>query len=177
MAQRARGQAGRGPRGKAAARWRIGLALAAGLGPVGLAAPGSFAQQPAPAPAPAAGPRPVDLDKLMKLPSGLEVDVDKRGGATRSEWRARFREARAESEEARAALQKAQSKLEGAAAESDSAWRMAPPGANTTAESTERYPLTLEVKRQRAEVERTDRRLRELEIEANLAGVPKDWRE
>lgn len=154
-----------------------GLSRAAVLAVGLLALSDAGAQQPpAPAAPPAEAPK-VGLDKLLKLPSNLEVDVDKRGGATRSEWRTRFRDARAESETARAALEKAQSKLEGAAAESDSPWRMAPPGASATAESTERYPLTLEVKRQRAEVERTDRRLRELEVEANLAGVPKEWRE
>jgi hypothetical protein len=122
-------------------------------------------------------PPQVDLDKLMKLPSGLELDVEKRGGATRSEWRERYREARGDLEKAQAGLKKAQDKLDKAAAESDSPWRMAPPGASAGGESTERYPLTLEVKRQRSEVERAEKRLRELDVEANLASVPKEWRE
>jgi hypothetical protein len=134
----------------------------------------------APAPAPAEDPAPppaVDLDKLMKLPSSHRVDVERRGGATRTEWRSRFRDARGDLETAQAGLKKAQLKLDKAAAESDSAWRMAPPGAAATSESTERYPLTLDLKRKRSEVERSEKRLRELEVEANLAGVPKDWRE
>jgi hypothetical protein len=38
------------------------------------------------------------------------------------------------------------------------------------------YSLSTEMRRNRAEVERAERRLTALEIEANLASVPEDWR-
>ena len=37
------------------------------------------------------------------------------------------------------------------------------------------YRLLQEIRRQREEVARFERRLRDLRIEANLAGVPDDW--
>jgi hypothetical protein len=117
----------------------------------------------------------VSLDKLLKLPDTMEYDVERRGGATRSEWRTRFREARGALEKAKARKAEAQKKLEDAA--SDSSWRFAPPGASGTTEATENYKLVQEVKRQDAEIQRLDKHLRDLEVEANLAGVPEDWRQ
>ena len=38
------------------------------------------------------------------------------------------------------------------------------------------YKLSLAVRRGREEVDRTQRRLQDLQIEANLAGVPESWR-
>ena len=39
------------------------------------------------------------------------------------------------------------------------------------------YQLREEVRRREAEVTRLETELRELEVEANLAGVPEEWRE
>lgn len=125
--------------------------------------------------APAEAPPSVGLDKLLKLPDSVEYDVERKGGATRSEWRTRFREAREKLAAAKKRKAEAQSKLEGAA--SDSSWRFAPPGASASTESTENYKLVQDVKRQDAEIQRLDKRLRDLEVEANLAGVPQDWRD
>ena len=56
---------------------------------------------------------------------------------------------------------------------------MTAPGvqATTQTESTANFSLTQEVKHQREEVTRTQKHLRDLEVEANLAGVPADWRQ
>jgi hypothetical protein len=37
------------------------------------------------------------------------------------------------------------------------------------------YALSQKMKRRREDLERAKRRLRELEVEANLAGVPDEW--
>ena len=57
------------------------------------------------------------------------------------------------------------------------AWQMAVPGVGV--ESNENSPISFrliqEIRRQREEVEHGQRRLQDLEVEANLAGVPKAW--
>ena len=127
----------------------------------------------------AADERPaVDLDRLLRLPpSGQALQQNPRpGGATRSQWRARFSDARADLEDARTALAVAQKELEELAGDS-STWQMAIPGAS--ANSSENSPISFrliqEIRRQREEVEHGQSRLRELGVEANLAGVPEEW--
>jgi hypothetical protein len=121
-------------------------------------------------------PGKVDLDKLLQLPGGLAFDVEKRGGLTRSEWLARYDEARRSVEDARAGLADAQDRLARVAGRKDN-WNMAPPGLPVeSAESGDTYRLRDEVRRWRAEIERSEARLRELDIEASLAGVPDSWR-
>ena len=135
------------------------------------------------APAFSADPRAADpggpnLDQLLKLPSSSEYSAEKRGGATRSEWRQRFQEARASLAAAEKALKKAQDDLAQVAGTKDE-WQFSPPGlpASTGEDSTASFQLRQEVKRQRGELERSRVRLRDLEVEANLDGVPDDWRD
>ncbi len=134
-------------------------------------------------PAPTAGApvkpeaAPAGLDRLLKVPPSGAYDIERRGGATRSEWRSRYQTARSELAAARKKLDGLQTKLAGVAAESDSPWRFAPPGAPVDAEHTENFSLTEQIRRQRIEVEQAERRLRELDVEASLAGVPREWRE
>ena len=150
----------------------------AGLGLLGLVTPAPALGDDASPPPPAQGAaKPVDLERLLKLPSSVEYDVEKKGGATKTEWRARFQQARDEVQKARAGLEKAEKALESGAEKSP--WSVAPPGvqATTQTESTANFSLSQDVKHQREEVKRTETHLRDLEIEANLAGVPADWRE
>ena len=127
---------------------------------------------------PSADPGGPNLDQLLKLPNSAEYSAEKRGGATRSEWRQRFHEARASAKAAEKALKKAQDELAQVAGSKDE-WQFSPPGlpANTGEDSTASFQLRQEVKRQRSEVERSRARLRDLEVEANLDGVPDDWRD
>ncbi len=131
-------------------------------------------------PEPKAEPPPaVELDRLLKLPSTVEqVQREQIGSATKSQWRARFASARAEHEAALAGLEAAQKKL-GTVAEDSEAWQMAPPGAGAAgaSEAPVDYQLRQEVRRQREDLIRSEKNLRELTIEADLAGVPADWRE
>ena len=120
-----------------------------------------------------------NLDQLLKLPSSVEYSSEKKGGATRSEWRQRFHDARAAVKSADAALKKAQDQLAETAGSKDD-WQFTPPGLPAGAndqDTTTSFALRQEVKRQKSEVERSKARLRELDVEANLAGVPEDWRE
>lgn len=119
----------------------------------------------------------VELEKLLKLPDSLDYAVEQRGGATRAEWLERFQEARASVEEAEAALRRSQAELEEVAS-SSGAWQVAPPGVSTpTTEQPLDYRLRQDIRRKKREVEAAERRLQDLTIEANLAGVPDDWRE
>ncbi len=141
------------------------------------------ASEPAAAP-PDAGPgRPdgpapqVDLEDLLKLPVDLRYDVEKRGGATQGEWRSRFQKVRSELVEERAALERSQLELEKVAGNTDS-WQLAPPGVSgNRSEAPLDYRLRTEIRQHRAEVDRLEKQLRDLEVEANLAGVPEEWRQ
>ncbi|HVP28004.1 MAG TPA: hypothetical protein VMW35_02435 [Myxococcota bacterium] len=120
----------------------------------------------------------VDLDRLLKLPSSGDYGMEKRGGATRAEWRSRFREARGDVDKSKKKLGTLQDKLDQAASESDSPWRFVPPGASAApSDNTENFSLTEAIRREKSELQRAEKRLRDLDVEANLAGVPADWRE
>lgn len=119
----------------------------------------------------------VELDQLLVLPDSLDLEPQRRGGATRAEWQARFQSAREDLAEARAALARTQAKLKDVAGDTSS-WKMGAPGLGATdlaADAPLDYSLSNEMRRNREEVKRSERRLSELQIEANLAGVPPEW--
>jgi hypothetical protein len=155
--------------------WRL-LALAA----LGCAAGPAAAAEPAAPPAPDDAGRPapqVDLEDLLKLPGDVLYDMEKRGGATQGEWRSRFRKVRTDLAGERSALERAQLELEKVAGSSDT-WKLAPPGVSAnSSEAPLDYRLRNEIRQHRAEVDRLEKQLRDLEVEANLAGVPEEWRQ
>lgn len=56
------------------------------------------------------------------------------------------------------------------------AWQMSAPGAPAGSETSPMsFRLRQELRRQRDELASAERRLTELEVEANLAGVPEEW--
>jgi hypothetical protein len=143
--------------------------LAALLG-VAFALAAGAEEKPAPEPAGAG------LDRLLKLPEGQSYGVDRRGGLSRGEWRGRFLEVRTSLDTERQALAAATLKLDEAAG-SASNWQMAPiPGMEASPDAPLSYELRLKIRRHKSEIDRLEKKLRELEIEANLAGVPEDWR-
>lgn len=145
--------------------WRAALA-------VGLLLPAAApAQEPAAPPAEAA-PK---LDKLLKLPNGVAYDVERRGGAGRLEWKERFADARKEIASAKKEVDAVSGKLEKAAVNSDQ-WRFVPPGGDVTAENQDNIRLRMDLEKRREDLARAERRLKDLEVEANLAAVPEDWR-
>jgi hypothetical protein len=133
---------------------------------------------------PAAGadepdPTSVPLDRLLQLPSSapVQAQVEKRGGSTRGQWQARFEKAREEREAARLGLEEVRAELEKAAG--GEAWTMSAPGLGAAAapETPRDFKLSQDLRRCREELERTERQLQDLAVEANLAGVPEHWRE
>ncbi|MEE9608828.1 MAG: hypothetical protein V3U03_13895 [Myxococcota bacterium] len=122
-------------------------------------------------------PPPVELERLMRLPDSIEFETTQRAGATRGEWKTRFAAARQGLADAQAALDESREKLEELAGEANN-WQMSAPGVAANASGNPlSYELSQKMRRGREEVERSEGRLRELQIEANLAGVPADWQE
>jgi len=117
------------------------------------------------------------LDKLLKIPDADDYSTDMKGGATRAEWHERFGDARLAVATAEKTLAASQAKLATVAGEKGD-WQLKPPGlpAAASEDSSSNFQLREQVRRQRSEVDRSRARLRELEIQANLAGVPEDWR-
>lgn len=119
--------------------------------------------------------RAVPLEKLLKLPDATGYDMERRGGATRSEWRARYERAYEERDEARKSYEEAMAKLEKVASDSDT-WRLVPPGGDVAAENQDNIRLRRDLEKRRSELERAEKRVRDLDIEADLASVPPEWR-
>jgi hypothetical protein len=140
----------------------LALVLAAALLPAGaLADPGD--------------PPAVDLDQLLILPDEGKYTVEKKGGLTRGEWRARFQEVEVALAEHREALDNAEAALSEVAT-SSSAWQVSPiPGLKADGDAPLDFRLRQDIRTHRAEIERLESRLRELRIQANLAGVPEEW--
>lgn len=146
-----------------------------------LAGQGAWAQaaddQDAAAPS-SARPTPgaeVALDQLLTLPSDRTFAVEKKGGLTRGEWRSRYGEVRGDLAKERAAYEQTQAKLEDAAG---SAWSVNPiPGSEQdVSRNPVDFQLRTQLRKHRDEIERLERKIRQLDIEANLAQVPDDWR-
>jgi len=121
-------------------------------------------------------PKSVTLDQLLTLPSALPVESAQRGGVTRAEWSGRFAEAEAEVETAEADLDESLERLSELVGKTSN-WKVGAPGVQAAASdnSPVNYGLRQEIKQNREDVARAERKLRELSVEANLAGVPEDW--
>jgi len=129
----------------------------------------------------------VPLNDLLKLPPTLIVPghLERYGGATKPEWRARFADAREDVVKAKKNLAKFRKTLEEKVGDAG-AWRMSAPGIGDTnpqdrdpqinPNAPADYKLSQQVRRGREEVDRSGRSLQDLEVEANLAGVPEGWR-
>lgn len=122
----------------------------------------------------------VGLDQLLRIPPSVSFEPNERGHATKTEWRKRFDEADRDLEKARAELAETQAKLAEIGSNS-SAWTMGAPGLapvdrEVAVETPLDQTLSREMKTRRAEVERAENRRAELEVEANLAQLPEDWR-
>lgn len=147
---------------------RLALAVALAAGP---SAGPAHAQEATPA-----AEQPADLERLLTLPGGDRYGVDRRGGLSRGEWRSRFTEVQDALASERKALSEAEGRLDEAAG-SASNWQMAPvPGMQPSPDAPLDYQLRVAIRRHKSEIERLERKLKQLEIEANLAGVPAEWR-
>jgi hypothetical protein len=120
------------------------------------------------------------LDDLLRLPSGFETQAAERpvAGASEDEWRRRFTRAERSIAEAREKLAATKRELDGIA-ETGGAnqWSVAPPGGSAQQSTSPlSFKLRQELQRNREDLETAEKALRELRIEADLAGVPPDWR-
>ncbi len=121
-------------------------------------------------------PGSVTLDQLLTLPSALPADSGQRAGQTRAEWNSRFAEAESAVETAKTDLDESLDKLSELVGRKGN-WKIAAPGVQAAVDddSPADYGLKQQIRRNREEVVRTERALRDLIVEANLAGVPKNW--
>ena len=120
-------------------------------------------------------PAAVPLDRLLKLPPARSPGAAPEN-ADRERWRERFAAQHRDLRLARENLTGSQRELEELAEGSD-AWQITAPGANPSPENSPlSYKLRQDIRAQREEVDRAERALRDLEVEASLAGVPAEWR-
>ncbi len=135
--------------------------------PVAAAADGEVEVPPAPD---------VSLDQLLTLPAALPVESGERAGVTRAEWNSRFAQAQVELDTAKSSLDESLNRLAEMAAQSGN-WKVAAPGGQAAPDDNSpiNYGLKQEIRRKREELERAERKLRDLAVEANLAGVPEHW--
>ncbi len=119
------------------------------------------------------------LDALLQLPSGY-VGRPLRivAGASEVEWKRRFLTGRESLSAARDALEATKLELDAVALQGGATqWSVAPPtGGAAPTTSPLSFRLRSELKRNRLELESAEKALRKLQIEADLAGVPRSWR-
>ena len=160
-------------------RGRLGICWAAGLAALWIALAGAGSarsEDAAAAEAPPGAEKPAELDRLLTLPGGQSYSVDRKGGLSRGEWRNRFVEVEDALVKEQQALKEAEGRMDEVAG-SSSNWQMAPvPGMQPSPDAPLDYQLRVEIRRHKSEIERLERKLKQLEIEANLAGVPAEWR-
>ena len=131
------------------------------------------------APAPASEPEPdgpppksLDLDRLLHPPAvRLQPTGKSYGGRDEQGWRQEFRRARQEVSDLEGKVEAGQQHLRSA---SSGEWNYSPAGGEVT--DPEVLKLRAQLKRDRQSLEASRQRLRDLDVEASLAGVPEDWR-
>ncbi len=152
-------------------RWNQRLRAIALFGALALAPEASHAE----------GGEPVSLDRLLKIPSSApmgRMEVERKGGRTRSQWQERYRIVERDLEKARENLAETRAALEERMSSETSSWKMAAPGIGDVSanDAPTDYRLTQQLRRDREELARSERAIRDLDVESNLAGVPQDWR-
>jgi hypothetical protein len=107
------------------------------------------------------------------------VEMEKKGGRRRSQWQERYRTVRLDLVKAEENLAESRELLAERMSTETSQWKMAAPGigdASSTSDAPTDYKLTQQLRRDREELARAERAIQDLDVEANLAGVPEDWR-
>lgn len=126
------------------------------------------------------------LDDLLKLPSGYVTKSTASrpvAGASEEEWKQRFSRAEKAIGDARESVAETRRELDGLAETGGaSQWSVAPPGAAGGGQGQQggtsplSFKLRQELDRNREALDTAEKALRELRIEADLAGVPAEWR-
>lgn len=120
----------------------------------------------------------IGLDSLLRPRTGTYEPIpvqpsDEHGGRGEAEWRKLFSEAHSEEGELEIRVSEAQEKVR---ASSGQEWGYTPAGTGMPTDP-EMLKLRAELKRDRQSLEAARTRLRDLDVEASLAGVPDSWRE
>lgn len=138
-----------------------------------LGSPAVCAEPAAPADEPVVG-----LGQLLHLPKSYQSTTSEPGPrGTADEWRARYAAADQDIAEARAKLKRLHGQLEKHAEEASS-WNVAAPGLGVAnpEDVPMNFTLSQQIRVQKERVEQVRRKRRMLDVEADLAGVPDDWR-
>jgi len=110
------------------------------------------------------------LDSLLR-PRGLTAPTQDVAGHDEEHWRTRFSSARAEISELEVRISETLDEIKGAV---NPELQYTPTGGGAPSDP-EVLRLQAALKRDRGSLETAERRLRELEVEASLAGVPGAW--
>jgi len=127
-----------------------------------------------PGPAPQHQPsKPLELDRLLR-PPGAAVTPSAEpsyGGRDRNAWQDQFIGARAEVVDLEQKVEAIQNRLRQVTAGD---WNYSPSGGEAV--DPEVLKLRAQLRRDRQSLEASRQRLRDLQVEASLAGVPEEWR-
>ena len=155
-------------------RWLASFAAGGGLL---LLVPLALAQD-----GPAPGTQGVGLGQLLKLPDTYRVEAASRKRGTEDEWRGRFERAASEIEDAERDLTRLQERMASMAGET-SAYQMTAPGLGGGGGSSDgekspmSFPLRERIRQAKEALTQAKRDQRDLVVQANLAGIPEQWRE
>jgi hypothetical protein len=122
------------------------------------------------------GGAPLDLDKLLnpRVGEARPAAATKPGGKDRETWRKQFDDAYTEVRQLRAKVDESQRKMRSAAG--DANYSYSPTGGTETYDP-EVLKARAQIQRDRQSLEAAERRLRDLKVEASLAGVPPAWQQ
>ncbi len=115
----------------------------------------------------------LDLDRLLRPPMPGPVTLETPGGRDRETWRTRFVEVREEIAKLEEHIARTQAEIRTVSPDN---WGFSPAGGGAPVDP-EVLRLRAELRRDRKSLDAARARLRHLEIEAALAGVPDAWRE
>lgn len=116
---------------------------------------------------------PLDLERLLR-PPGITADTAPApasyGGRDRAAWRDEFERANVEVTDLEAKVEVTQNRLR---KNTQGDWNYSPSGGE--ASDPEVLKLRAQLRRDRQSLDASRQRLRDLRVEASLAGVPEDW--
>jgi hypothetical protein len=130
----------------------------------------SWGQAPAPQQKPS---EPLDLDRLLRPPGAITATPSAEpsfGGRDRGAWREEFQRATLEVADLEEKVEVSQNRLRQTATGD---WNYSPAGGEAT--DPEVLKLRAQLRRDRQSLEASRQRLRDLRVEASLAGVPEEW--
>ena len=124
-------------------------------------------------PAPALSSPSLNLERLLRPPRVAGPPLERPGGKDRDTWTAEFSRLRAEVTELEGQIARAQDQIREAAPDD---WSFSPTGGGMPSDPAV-LRLRAQLRRDRQSLEAARQRLRDLDVEASLAGVPEGWKQ